>query len=141
MKAVLIAIGLIGVVGIILIILSAGDDNQPRMTGTGQDAGSSRQNQDPDQRERSQTVATTEVTIKDFVYTPAMIRVKVGDTVTWTNQDSVAHNVVSDDGSPEAPDGPLLNKGESYKFKFTKAGTYTYHCSPHPQMTGTVVVE
>lgn len=89
----------------------------------------------------SNAVATMAVTIKDFMFNPGVIKVKVGDTVTWTNSDSVHHNVVADNASADAPNGPLLANGESYSFKFTKAGTYTYHCAPHPYMHGTVIVE
>jgi amicyanin len=67
--------------------------------------------------------------------------VKVGTKVTWTNQDSVGHDVVADTESPDAPKSDLLRKGESYSFTFNKAGTYTYYCSPHPYMKGTVIVE
>lgn len=84
---------------------------------------------------------TTSVMIKDFAYSPASITVKVGDTVTWTNEDSMAHTVTADDGVANGPDSESLGKGDSYSFKFTKAGTYTYHCTPHPYMKGTVTVE
>lgn len=82
--------------------------------------------------------ATNSVTIQDFAFSPKSITVKAGTTVTWTNQDSVKHNVVSD--SDGGPDGPLLSKGETYSYTFAKAGTYDYHCQPHPYMKGTVTV-
>ena len=88
----------------------------------------------------TETAATDSVTIRDYAFSPATITVKVGTTVTWTNQDSVRHDVVSDDGSADGPSGPLLAKGETYKFTFNKAGTYSYHCSPHPYMKAKVVV-
>jgi amicyanin len=82
--------------------------------------------------------ATNSVTIQDFAYSPKHITVKVGTTVTWTNQDSVKHNVVSD--ADDGPDGPLLAKGETYNYTFKKAGSFDYHCDPHPYMKGTVTV-
>ena len=85
-------------------------------------------------------VATNMVDIKDYAYSPKTITVKAGTTVTWTNQDSVKHDVVSDDSSPDAPNGPLIGKGETYSFTFNKAGTYTVHCTPHPYMHGIIVV-
>ncbi len=88
----------------------------------------------------SSAVATKAVSIENYMFTPMAITVKVGDTVTWTNQDSVRHNVVSDDGSADAPNGPLIGKGESYSFTFKKAGTYSIHCMPHPYMKATVTV-
>lgn len=84
--------------------------------------------------------ATTSVEIKDYAYSPASITIKVGDTVTWTNRDSVKHDVASQSKSADLPNGPLLAKGESYKFTFTKAGTYDIHCTPHPYMKQTIIV-
>lgn len=82
--------------------------------------------------------ATNSVTIEDFSFSPKDITVKVGTTVTWTNHDSVEHNVVGD--SDDGPNGPLLAKDESYSYTFKKAGSFDYHCSPHPYMKGTVTV-
>jgi amicyanin len=83
---------------------------------------------------------TTNVSIHDYSFDPEVTKVKVGDTVTWTNQDDVEHDVIADKTSSDAPNGPLLAKGKSYSFKFTKAGTYAYHCGPHPYMKATVEV-
>lgn len=79
----------------------------------------------------------TAVEIKDFAFSPATLNVKVGDTVTWTNQDSVGHSATADDGSF---DTGILAQGESNTVTFTEAGTFSYHCTPHPNMTATVVV-
>lgn len=81
------------------------------------------------------------VDIKDFAYAPEKITVKKGSKVTWTNQDSAQHNVVSDSDSPQKGlDGPLLAKGKSYSFTFDTVGEYKYHCQPHPNMVGTIEV-
>lgn len=85
-------------------------------------------------------VETTNVVIKGYMFEPFTIKVNVGDTVIWTNQDSVDHNVIADTMSADAPNGPLIGKGETYKFTFNKAGTFDYHCGPHPSMHGTVEV-
>ena len=82
-------------------------------------------------------VATTAVTIQSYTFTPADISIKVGDTVTWTNLDTVAHNVVADDSSWSSGQ---LNKGDKFSFTFSQAGTYAYHCGVHPNMTGKVIV-
>lgn len=79
-----------------------------------------------------------EVEIEDFAYVSAAITIKVGTTVTWTNKDSVRHTVSSDTGLFESG---LFGKGESFSHTFTEAGTFTYHCAPHPYMKGTVIVE
>lgn len=94
------------------------------------------------------------IAIKDFKYTKSNIKIKRGTTVTWTNQDTVKHNVMQDhNDSDAAHDAPskgevkpdifasqLLDKGESYSFTFNEAGTDPYHCSPHPYMKGSVTV-
>lgn len=84
------------------------------------------------------TVGQNAVTIQNFAFSPASITVKVGDKVTWTNQDSVGHSATADSGSF---DTGVLAQGQSGSITFNKAGTYTYHCSVHPMMKGTVIVQ
>ncbi len=81
--------------------------------------------------------ATRGVAIQDFAFSPRTIEIRVGDTVRWTNHDSVAHSAAAQNGSF---DTGLLSDGESGSVRFTAAGTYRYICTPHPDMTGTVVV-
>lgn len=88
----------------------------------------------------SNAVATDSVTIQNYAFSPTTIKVKAGTTVTWTNQDAVQHNIIANNASAAAPNGPLIGRGETYKFTFTKAGTYTYYCMPHPYMHGIVEV-
>lgn len=83
--------------------------------------------------------ATDKVSIKDFAFSPASITVTKGTTVTWTNNDTTAHTVVENDGK-DGPNSSDVKPGDSYTFTFSQAGTYQYHCSLHPQMTGTVTV-
>lgn len=78
------------------------------------------------------------VTIKDSMFVPEALTVKVGQTVTWKNADAVEHNIVSDD---DVFTTGVLASGEEGTYTFTKAGTYAYHCSIHPEMTGSIVVE
>lgn len=81
------------------------------------------------------------IAIKNFAFDPAQLTVKTGTSVTWTNQDSAPHTIVSDTGSPVQFSSDSLSTGASYPFTFTQPGTYTYHCSIHPSMKGTVVVQ
>src|SRR5687768_16047374 len=81
--------------------------------------------------------ATRGVDIRDFAFSPPTIEIRVGDTVRWTNRDTVAHTATAQNGSF---DTGLLAEGESGSIRFTAAGTYRYVCTPHPNMTGTVVV-
>jgi plastocyanin len=84
-------------------------------------------------------VSGNSVTIKNFAFAPAALTVKAGTKVTWTNQDSDAHTVTSQNNT-----GPLasaaLSTGQSYSYTFTKPGTYSYLCTIHPFMTATVTV-
>lgn len=82
--------------------------------------------------------ATKYVSINNFSFSPAEISVKVGDTVVWTNNDSVSHTIAAKDGSFSSP---VLSNGSTFKFTFTKAGYTDYICSIHPSMTGKVEVE
>jgi plastocyanin len=78
------------------------------------------------------------VTISGFAFNPTTLDVKVGSTVTWTNQDSVSHTVTADDGSFKSD--PLPN-GATFKHTFTKAGNVNYHCAIHTYMTATITVK
>ncbi len=80
---------------------------------------------------------SSSVVIKGYAFTPGTITVKKGTTITWTNQDIAKHNIVSDTGAFESP---FIVQGGTYSYTFTSAGTFNYHCSPHPYMTGTVIV-
>jgi plastocyanin len=82
-------------------------------------------------------VATDHVAISGFAFGPSTVTVKVGTTVTWTQQDEDQHTVTANDGSFTS--APLVT-GATYTHTFTAPGTYQYHCSIHPFMHGTVVV-
>ena len=83
-------------------------------------------------------VAADAVDIQNFKFGPGAISVHQGTTVTWTNKDDEAHTVFfAFDGSKS----PLLvNGSNTYTKTFTTAGTFVYHCTIHPFMTGTVTV-
>jgi plastocyanin len=71
-------------------------------------------------------------------YAPPSITIHVGDSITWTNVGSYQHTVTADDGSF---DSGLLNNGATWSMTFNSAGAFAYHCSPHPWMKGTVIVQ
>jgi amicyanin len=79
------------------------------------------------------------VTIEQYAYGPSSLMVTVGDTVTWTNRDTAAHDVVTTSG-PASFRSKLLAKGQSYSYTFTVPGTYQYYCSVHPTMRASVMV-
>jgi uncharacterized repeat protein (TIGR01451 family) len=71
-------------------------------------------------------------------YQPPTITIHVGDTVIWTNAGSLQHSVTADDSSF---DSGLFGTGATWRMTFNTAGSYSYHCAPHPWMKGTVVVQ
>ena len=79
--------------------------------------------------------ASGSVQMRDFSFSPATITVDVGDSVTWVNAGEEPHNAVGDDFSTS-----LLDAGESGSKSFSSAGTFSYICTVHPQMKGTVKV-
>ena len=82
-------------------------------------------------------VTEATVTIENNTYTPASVTIAPSQVVTWTNADSVAHTVTFDDG----PDCSQVAGGSSIAANFSAAGSYAYHCTIHPSMKGTVVVQ
>ena len=72
----------------------------------------------------------TEVAVADFSFTPKLINVKVGQTVTWTNEGQVAHPVKSPGFfSPRA-----LDHGQKYGHRFSRPGSFDYLCTLHPTL-------
>lgn len=84
----------------------------------------------------------TAVTIKTFAYKPNPLKISVGTTVKWTNQDEILHTVTS--GTRDKPDGQFDGKldsvGSTFEHTFEKAGTFMYVCTIHPGMDGEVDV-
>ena len=72
-----------------------------------------------------------------WTFDPAQISVRAGDSVTFVNAGNEAHTATADDGSFDAG---TLNPGDSKSVKFDREGSFKFHCSLHPWMTGTVVV-
>ena len=77
------------------------------------------------------------VMIEQYAYGPANLNIDQGDTVTWTNHDSVEHDVVVTSG-PASFRSPMLSQGESWSHTFTTPGSYSYICSVHPEMRAAV---
>jgi plastocyanin len=77
----------------------------------------------------------SEVFIQGMAFNPSSITVAANTTVTWTNKDAVSHTVTSNTG---LFDSGLISTNGTFSFKFVAAGSYAYHCTPHPSMTATV---
>jgi plastocyanin len=100
----------------------------------------------------SSTAAGTKVSILeeasemgDQAYDPNPVNVKVGDTVTWTNDDSQIHTVTSgtDSSDPNMGkefDSSMLSQDQTFSHKFNTAGEFPYFCQLHPTMVGKVIV-
>ena len=80
-----------------------------------------------------------DVKIKDYVFDPAIITINKGDSILWTNKDNANHQLISDSGN-EIQSITIATEG-TYTRKFALAGNYSYHCSIHPSMKGTVIVK
>jgi plastocyanin len=80
-----------------------------------------------------------EVTIEKFAFQPKALSVSVGTKVVWTNKDEEPHTVTS--AGEQFKSSMALDGGDTYSVTFAKPGTYTYFCTVHPFMTGTIVVK
>jgi plastocyanin len=81
-------------------------------------------------------------------FSPKSTNIKVGDTVTWTNNDNTIHTVISGTGLSDANKGKdfdsglsaLTTTGKTYSHQFAKAGDFPYFCELHPAMIGKITV-
>ncbi len=78
------------------------------------------------------------VTIQNFAFNPVTVTISKGQTVTWTNMDSVSHTITSTTGDF---DSGLISSGKTFSHTFNTAGTFEYSCTIHPSMQhGKVIV-
>ncbi|MBU6429278.1 MAG: cupredoxin family copper-binding protein [Cyanobacteria bacterium REEB65] len=83
-------------------------------------------------------LASADIAIRAFAFSPAVVAIGAGERVAWTNQDAgIAHTVTANDRAFDS--GPIA-PGSSWSHVFTEPGTYSYHCTPHPFMRGTLIV-
>jgi plastocyanin len=83
-------------------------------------------------------------TLGDKSYSPNPVEAKVGEAITWTNDDSQIHTATSGavgaEDSGSVFDSGILSPDATFEFTFDQAGEYDYYCTLHPQMFGKVVV-
>lgn len=129
-KKILLAVAaVIAIIGIVAFTTAGSDKSMDSMNMTDKAASS------------DTTMASADkISIKNYMYGPMNTTVKVGTTVTWTNEDAVAHTVTAETKMEGAPDSMDIPQNGTYSFTFTKAGTYNYYCVPHPYMKATVTV-
>jgi len=82
--------------------------------------------------------AAVTVNIQNFAFDPPEVTAAVGETIGWTNADSAPHTATPDDG---ACDTGNIAQNATAGLVFDAAGTYTYHCNVHPNMTGTITIQ
>ena len=80
---------------------------------------------------------SVEIVMKGFQFEPKEATVKVGQTVTWRNEDSDKHDAFSEESGLDTPD---IGQNGTVDFQPDKAGTINYICSIHPSMKGTLTV-
>lgn len=84
--------------------------------------------------------APNQIVIDDFAFGPQTLTVAAGTEVVWVNKDDEPHTVVAS-GDAKLFKSPALDTGDKFSYVFAAKGTYTYYCSIHPHMTGTVIVQ
>jgi plastocyanin len=104
------------------------------------------------QKEVKVSIVPGAFTLADKAFSPNPVNIKVGDTITWVNDDTLFHTITS--GSPSSSGGEtgkvfdsglsgptaLTTKGKTFSHKFTEKGEFPYFCQLHPTMVGNVVV-
>jgi len=129
---------------VVVILIIAGVFALTRKSNSPSYSTSSNNSTQPTSSANSQTnqsSSTGEISIKNMMFTPSQITVAKGGTVTWTNNDSVAHTVIDDLNNVGGPASGDIQPGSTYSFTFNKTGSFQYHCSIHPSMRGTIVVK
>jgi plastocyanin len=88
-----------------------------------------------------------DVVIDTSTFAPSVLRVSVGETVTWVNHDDLLHTVTSNPRGQGSAAGSVRNRfdhrltrDETFSFYFERAGTFAYRCTIHTEMRGTIVV-
>ncbi|MDP2211789.1 MAG: cupredoxin family copper-binding protein [Candidatus Aquicultor sp.] len=130
MKRYFLLLGIVLVTGTLMVI-SAGCGGSGTTTDTTAPAGNTTGTQGGAQKSAS-------VTIENFAFVPPTITIKKGGTVTWTNKDSAVHTATADGGDFDTGD---IKQDQSATLTFDKTGTFSYICTYHPNMKGTVIVE
>lgn len=82
--------------------------------------------------------ADLNISIESFAFNKQTMTIALGTKVRWTNKDAVTHTVTSDNGKFSSPN---IEPGKTFDFSFNEIGTFSYHCTPHPTMIGTITVK
>jgi plastocyanin len=85
----------------------------------------------------SSDAAAVTVNIENFAFDPPEVTAAVGETIGWTNADSAPHTATTDDGGCDTGN---IAQNATAGLVFDAAGTFPYHCTVHPNMTGTITI-
>src|SRR5215207_381696 len=116
-------------------------------TATAKSANEMEEMEQPHSNMNEVSIVKGATTLGDKAYSPSLIKIKVGSTIAWTNNDNIMHTVTS--STPDAPDvGGAFDSGlttfitlaKTYSHKFTDVGEFSYYCRVHPTMIGKIVV-
>lgn len=142
-----VLIGLVIIGGGIAVLVTSDNKNDQATTSSSGSKDDTMQNMPESSAPQSNSSSSSEIAsgsvdveIKDFAYSQKTLKVKKGTKVTWTNRDSVKHDVVPDSQSESFKKSDLLSNGESYNIVFDTVGSFVYHCSVHPNMKASVEV-
>lgn len=127
------------IIMVVLIVLVVGGvyaySSRPSSTQTTQESNSA-----TSQTIQEEVIDGPSINIAGGAHSPAVLTVKPGEVVTVTNMDIAGHSVTSDTAG--LFDTGIVSKGKSVTFTAPMGpGDYPYHCTPHPSMTGVLVVE
>jgi plastocyanin len=115
-----------------------GDDEEPTVQDTQPNPTAAGESAEDAAGGGSSAEGTVEVVMKGFAFEPKEVTVKVGQTVTWRNEDDAKHDAFSEESGLDTAD---IGKNGTTTYKPDKAGTINYICSIHPSMKGTLTVE
>ena len=125
-----------------LVVAGCGGDDDDGGGGNGGSGGAA-QEQEPADSAQDSSGGGAQVGMKNIQFEPGDVTIKAGETVTWTNDESVPHDVDGSGRGVKFSSGEEggMDEGATFKFTFKKAGTYDYVCRVHaPGMAGTVTV-
>ena len=132
---------LIACLAVGLLVAGCGNDDDD---GGGGDGGAAAQEEQPAQTsEGGGGGGGAQVSMQNIQFEPGDLTINAGETVTWTNDEAVPHDVDGSGPGGDFSSGPEggMNEGDTYEFTFDEPGTYDYVCRVHaPGMAGTVTV-
>src|SRR5437868_6389279 len=90
---------------------------------------------------QTSTVANVKIVEQNgkYAFQPATLSIKMGTQVEWLNTSDAPHTVTSD-AAGDFNSTSNITQNQTFKFTFTKAGTFPYHCNIHPYMKATITV-